>query len=166
MAKLAEAPPRDLHRAPVEHAWSPLQVMQHIYLVERASIDYLLYKYGQNEQPPRQTLRTRFNGKVAVASLASPFKFRAPAAVDVAKQDLMDAPTLGDVERGLATARGDLRRLLDTAPPTWLEGAVYRHPRAGRMSLDDFALMLLTHHNRHARQIERGLAKNARDHRR
>ena len=166
LAKLAEAPPRDLHRAPVEGAWSPLQVMQHIALVERASVDYLLYKYGQHEPPPRQTLRTRFNGKVAVASLASPLKFKAPPAVDVARQDVMDAPTLDDVHRDLLSTRADFRRLLSTAPPAWLAGAVYRHPRAGRMSLDDLALMLLTHHNRHEKQIERGLAKNARDHRR
>ena len=165
-ARLAEAPPRDLHRAPVEEAWSPLQVMQHIGLVERASVDYLLYKYGQGGDPVPQSLRTRLNGKLAVAALVSPLKFKAPAPVDVGRQDLLDAPTLDDVHRGLLATRADLRRLLATAPASWLSGAVYRHPAAGRMSLDDLALMLLAHHNRHAKQIERGLAKNARDHRR
>ena len=143
-----------------------MQVMQHVSLVERASVDYLLYKYGSAEEPPRQSLRTRFNGKSVVAALVSPMKFKAPAPVNVSGQDLLDAPTLGDVTRVLTGARADLRRLLETAPETWLEGAVYRHPVAGRMSLDDMALMLLVHHNRHERQIERGLAKNARDHRR
>ena len=140
--------------------------MQHIGLVERASVDYLLYKFGSDAPPPRQTLRTRLNGKLVVAGLVSPLKFKAPKGVDVSGQDLLDAPTLADVRRVIREARTDLKQLLGRAPETWLEGAVYRHPMDGRMSLDDLTLMLLVHHNRHAKQIERGLAKNARDHRR
>ena len=166
IGRLAEAPPGDLHRPPVETAWSPFQVMQHVGLVERASVDYLLYKFGGEAPAPRQTLRTRLNGKLVVAGLVSPLKFKAPKPVDVSGQDLLDAPTLTDIREAIAGARADLRGLLREAPATWLEGAVYRHPVAGRMSLDDMTLMLLVHHNRHARQIERGLAKNARDHRR
>lgn len=166
IARLAEAPPRDLHRAPVSGAWSPLQVMQHIGLVERASVNYLLYKFGENAEPTRQSLRTRINGKLAVAALVSPLKFKAPKPVDVSRQALMDAPSLDDVYRAITEARADFRQLLATAPRSWVDSAAYRHPRAGRMSLDDLGLVLLVHHNRHARQIERGLAKNARDHRR
>lgn len=143
-----------------------MQVMEHMSLVERGSVDYLLYKFGRGEGAPRQTARTRLNGKLVVAGLVSPLKFKAPHPVDVLERDLLDAPTLDDVHRVLVEARRDLRRLLQVAPKTWLEGAVYRHPMAGRMSLDDMCLMLLVHHNRHARQVERGLAKNARDNRR
>ena len=165
VATLAAAPPKDLHRPPVPKAWSPFQVMQHVGLVERASVDYLLYKFGDEAPPPRQSLRTRLNGKLVIAGLVSPLKFKAPEPVDVSGQDLLDAPTLTEVRDVLRGARADLRDLIARAPSTWLEGAVFRHPVAGRMSLDDLALMLLVHHNRHARQIERGLAKNARDHR-
>ena len=140
--------------------------MQHVALVERASVDYILYKFGEDAAAVPQSFRTRLNGKMVIAGLVSPMKFKAPKPVDVTGQDLLDAPTLSDLRRVLETTRADLRRLIGTAPDTWLNGAVYRHPVAGRMSLDDMGFMLLVHHNRHAKQIERGLAKNTRDHRR
>ena len=140
--------------------------MQHIALVERASVDYLLFKFGQDEPVPPQSFSTRSKGKLVIAGLLSPLKFKAPKSVDVSNQDLLDAPTLSDVGRQLHSAREDLKQLVEQAPASWREGAVYRHPTAGRMSLDDLMLMLLVHHDRHERQIQRGLAKNARDHRR
>ncbi len=164
--ELACAPPEHLHRAPIEMAWSPFKVMQHIGMVERASVDYLLFKFDQDEAPVPQSLSTRLKGKMVVAGLMSPLKFKAPRSVDVTHQDLLDAPTLSDIERQMRGARTDLVDLVGQAPPAWLDSAVYRHPRAGRMSLDDLMLMLMVHHDRHARQIKRGLAQNARDHRR
>ncbi len=140
--------------------------MHHVALVERASVDYLLYKFGQDEPLVPQSVHTRLQGKLVIAGLMSPLKFKAPKAVDVTKHDLLDAPTLSDLRREVASARADLRHLVGQAPAEWLASAVYRHPRAGRMSLDDLMLMLLVHHDRHERQIQRGLAKNARDHRR
>ena len=140
--------------------------MQHISLVERASVDYLLYKYGQEDALVPQSLQTRWRGKLVIAGLLSPLKFKAPKPVDVSGQSLLDAPTLSDIGAQMRAARTDLRNLIDTAPEAWLSGAVYRHPSVGRMSLDDMTLMMLVHHDRHERQIDRGLAKNTRDYRR
>ncbi len=163
---LSRAPPEHLHRAPVAGAWSPFKVVQHISLVERTSVDYLLYKFGQDEPVVPQSMSTRLKGKMVIAGLMSPLKFKAPKSVDVTHGDLLDAPTLSDIGREVRGARNDLGELVAQASDEWLNSAVYRHPRAGRMSLDDLMLMLLVHHDRHERQIKRGLAKNARDHRR
>ena len=165
LARLAEAEPHVLHRPPIEGAWSPLQVMHHVALVERTAADYLLYKYGQPTRvPPPLTWAARARGKLVVAALLSPLKFKAPRPVDVGGQDLLDAPTLGDLRVMMTESRTDLRNLTERADPAWLSRAVFRHPRAGHISLDDLGRMLVVHHDRHARQIERGLAKNARDH--
>lgn len=166
--ELSLAQPEDLHSAPVEGAWSPLQVMHHIALTERASVDYLLFKYSHHpdEKMVKQTLSSRMKGKLVVAALLSPLKFQAPKAVDVSGQNLLDAPTLSDIGSLLRNSRDEFRKLLDTAPADWLRSAAYRHPRAGRMSIADMTIMFLVHHDRHARQIKRSLAQNARNHRR
>ncbi len=167
LARLAEVEPAILHAPPVLGAWSPLQVMHHIALVERNSVNYLLYKFGQEEKSLRpQTLKSRLSGKLVIAALISPLKFRAPVDTDVSGQNLLDAPTLDDLRTMLDSSRTDLRGLLTRADASWLKGAIYRHPTAGYLSLKDMVMLFLVHHDRHARQIDRALAQNAREFRR
>jgi len=75
LSLMTAAGERSLHKAPIENAWTPLQTLHHIYLAERSSVDYLLYKFGQEEDPPPSNLRTILNGKVLLAAFATPKKF-------------------------------------------------------------------------------------------
>lgn len=157
---------RALHKAPIEGAWTPLQTLHHIYLAERASVDYLLFKFGEEEQPPANNLRTRLNGKLIVAAFASPKKFKSPAAIDSRNIVSSRSLTLESLSYDLRLTRNELEDLLRTVPASWHKAAAYRHPVVGRMSLQDMLSFFHSHQTRHFRQIKRALAQNARNNRR
>ena len=155
-----------LRRAPVEGAWTPLETLRHLNLAERTSVDYLRYKLDGEAVMPRLGVRNWVGGKLLSLALASPLKFDAPPHTD-ARRDDAPAPTalqpLADESRALRRA---LRALLGEAPQEWSARAVFRHPSAGRMNLADMLRFFAVHQRRHAKQIRRALAQNARYYRR
>lgn len=164
--EMSLADPRALTRAPVADAWTPLETLRHLNLAERASVDYLLYKFGQDAVMPRLGVREWFSGKAVSLALASPLKFEAPEQTDVRQRDDDPPRSLRPLaDEGRAT-RADLRELLERMPAEWRGRAVYRHPSAGRMSLADMLRFFGVHQRRHGKQIRRGLAQNARYYRR
>ncbi len=150
-----------LHRQPVPNAWTPLQTLHHIQLVERSAVDYLLYKFGSDEAPPPLTLATRLQGKLVAVALHSPMKFKAPAAVDSRMVATRAPLTLEQLSYQLRAGRSELAEVLQGAPPSWSRAAVFRHPRT-RMSLQDMLRFFDAHLSRHSKQIRRALAQNAR----
>lgn len=163
---MRDAGDRALHKAPIVGAWTPLQTLHHIYLVERTSVDYLLYKFGQEEEPPSANFRSRLNGKMLVAAFASPKKFKSPEALDSRNIVSSKSLTLESLSYDLRMVRNELEDILRTAPDAWHKSAVYRHPVVGRMSLKDMLTFFNSHQTRHFRQIKRALAQNARNNRR
>lgn len=163
---MRDAGERSLHTAPIAGAWTPLQALHHIYLAERSSVDYLLFKFGEDEQPPEHNFRTRLNGKVILAAFASPKKFKSPADVDSRNVSASRSLSLESISYDLRMTRNELEDLLKTAPEAWHKAPVYRHPVVGRMSLIDMLRFFQAHQTRHFRQIKRALAQNARNNRR
>lgn len=159
------AGPKSISRPPVEDAWTPLQALHHIFLVERYAVDYLLYKLGTEEELPPLTLAARLKGKLIAAALASPLKFKAPAEVDSARQIAKHKLSLDALAHELRSVRNELKKLLEVMPENWHDKAVFQHPR-GRIGIKDTLLFLDTHFSRHEHQIQRGLAQNARYYRR
>jgi len=163
---MRDAGDRALHRAPILGAWTPLQTLHHIYLAERASVDYLLYKYDENDEPPSLDLRSRLNGKVLLAAFASPKKFKSPPSVDSRNLVSSKSLNLESIYYDLRMTRNELEDLLRTAPASWHTAAAFNHPVVGRMSLSDMLRFFQSHQTRHFRQIKRALAQNARNNRR
>lgn len=157
---------RALHKAPILGAWTPLQTLHHLYLVERSSVDYLLYKFGEEEEPPAANLRSRLNGTLILAAFASPKKFKSPPSMDSRNVVSSRSLTLESVSYDLRMLRNELEDLLKTAPASWHKAAVYHHPVVGRMSLKDMLAFFNSHQTRHIRQIKRALTQNARNNRR
>ena len=156
-----------LARPPVSGAWTPLQALHHVQLVERTSVDYLRYKLEQGAAPPPLTLRARARGKLLRAVMASPLKFQAPQKVDSRHvPGRTKRLSLDELAFTLRSTRQELQELLERMPPDWRRGAVYRHAMGGRMSLGDMMGFFAVHHARHAKQIRRALAQNTRNYRR
>ena len=163
---MRDAGERALQKAPIVGAWTPLQTLHHLYLVERSSVDYLLFKFGEEEEPPSLNLRSKLNGKLVVAALATPKKFKSPEAVDSRNIVSSKSLTLESISYDLRMVRNELEDILRTAPASWHKSAVYQHPMVGLMSLKDMLAFFQSHQTRHIRQIKRALAQNARNNRR
>ena len=155
---------RELSRSPVPGAWTPLQTLHHLYLAERASLDYLLYKRREQTDVPRSNIAARLRGQLVRASLLSPLKFKAPATTDSQRVESAKDLTVETLAYDFRELRRQLGVFFHDLPTGWARGAVYKHPVAGRLTLRDMLGFFIVHQRRHAQQITRALAQNARDH--
>lgn len=164
--EMSLAEERTLRRPPVSGAWTPLETLRHLNLSERQSVDYLSHKLEQRAVMPRLGVRDWIAGKAVSLALASPLKFKAPPAIDAARADVSSPAHLQTLADEARATRSDLREVVGRVPEEWRGRAVFRHPTAGRMSLVDMLRLFAVHQRRHAKQIRRALAQNARYYRR
>ena len=164
LQKMEQHDVRELTRPPVPGAWTPLQTLHHLYLAERASLDYLLYKRREQTDVPRSSIAARLRGQLVRASLLSPLKFKAPQVTDSQRVESSRNLTMEGLAYDFRELRRQLGVFLHDLPPGWDTGAVYKHAVAGRLTLVDMLGFFLAHQRRHAQQVSRGLAQNARYH--
>jgi uncharacterized damage-inducible protein DinB len=144
-----------LNRRPAEGGWSALQTLHHLLLAEALSLHYVQKKlvYATDLEP--SGWRHRFRSMLVTMSLRSPLRFRAPATISA--ENLPEQSTLGEVREQWQVVRTDWTRFLQDLPDDVLQKAVYRHPRAGRLTWAGMLAFFRAHLSRHTRQIERAL---------
>jgi uncharacterized damage-inducible protein DinB len=144
-----------LNQQPADGGWSVLQVMHHLILSEEGSLRYVKKKMSFNPELKRGGWGHRLRSLLLSVFLGLPFKFKAPKGV--AGEAL---PTESDfqatAQRWLDTRR-ELRGFIAELPPEVLRTALYRHPRAGRLTLMGMLRFFHEHFRRHRAQIERVL---------
>jgi hypothetical protein len=142
-----------LNRPPAPGKWSALQILEHVVTAEARTLGYVRKKMQAGSALPRAGLGSRLRLLALQATLASPLRFKAPAAV-------------GDVPAGSDPAalwarwdevRRDLGELAASFPPELGDRLVFRHPYVGRMSLAHALGTLQAHLDHHIPQIERAL---------
>lgn len=153
LGSLAGCDAAALNRSPAPGRWSPLQVLHHVVTVEGLTVGYVRKKMQAGAALPRAGVTSRLRLLLLQATLASPLRVRAPAgtATVPATGELPQLQVLWD------EVRGDLARLLGSFPAELLDRLVFRHPYAGRMSLEHALGMLQAHFDHHARQVEAAL---------
>lgn len=147
-----------LNRPPAAGKWSALQVLHHVATAEALTLGYVRKKMQAGSALPRAGIASRLRLLALEATLASPLRFRAPAVV-------ADAPVAIDPAELRArwdAVRRDWRELLEAFPDELLDRLVFRHPRAGRMSLEHAVGTLEAHLAHHLPQVERALAAASR----
>lgn len=155
---LAGREPFALNRAPAPGKWSALQVLEHVVTSEALTLGYIRKKMQAGTALPRAGVTSRLRLLALEATLASPLRFRAPAAV-AGVSPAIDPAALRARWDGV---RGEWRGLLEAFPAELLDRLVFRHPRAGRMSLEHAVGTLEAHLAHHVPQVERALAAASR----
>jgi hypothetical protein len=139
-------------RKPAPDKWSASEIIQHLVQVERVSVLYLKKKLsGGVKGVENAGLAARLRTWFVKIYLKSPFKVKAPA--QVAKTD----PTLDlvTVSADWSKARAQLYALLESLPEEVYGKAAFKHPLAGRMSIDQMMEFMLSHKARHWEQLRR-----------
>ncbi len=145
-----------LNRQPDNGGWSALQALYHIYLVEGYAVKYCRKKLSFNPEIRKAGLWSRFNRTLVIAYLSSPFKFKAPKAVNTGA-----FPETIEMEPFMAQwkdQRATLKDFLLEVPDKYLDTALYKHPFGGRLSLQGMLAFLSTHWKRHRKQALRALS--------
>jgi len=144
-----------LNQKPADGGWSAIQTMHHLILSEEYSMSYIRKKMGFTTEFEDNNWSARMRSLLLWASLASPFKFKAPAAISTEK--LPGYATLAETRQRWEQARMDWESFFEQIPAELTNKLVYKHPRAGKITFMQMLWFFETHFQRHRKQIYRGV---------
>ena len=142
-----------LNRKPADGGWSALQVMNHLILAEEGSVKYVKKKLSFDPQLEKAGFFSAWRIFLLDFYFKLPFKYKAPPGVG---DDALPAESdFKEVSDRWVSSRKALRDYLEGLPPDLFQMSVYKHPFAGRMSLESMVQFFDGHFERHRKQIER-----------
>ncbi|MCB0568206.1 MAG: DinB family protein [Phaeodactylibacter sp.] len=146
-----------LNRRPADGGWSVMQVMHHLMLAEEGSLRYVKKKLSFDPKLQDAGMQSWVRQFLLRFYLGLPLKFKAPKGVgdDV----LPERSDFREAAQRWKASRKDMQDYLAGLPEGLYSKSVYRHPFAGRMSLEGMARFFDGHFERHRKQIERVVAE-------
>ena len=147
-----------LNRSPGEGKWSALQVMQHLMLAEKMSLQSVQYNLGRTPRELSATgLISGFRSAALGLFLDLPFSIKAPDVV--ADAQFPSTSTFWAVAREYRQVRIALRQLLAEIPDDYHNKQLFRHPLAGGMGPAGMLHFFDRHFVRHKKQIYKALGR-------
>ncbi|MFQ5527136.1 MAG: DinB family protein [Thermoanaerobaculia bacterium] len=144
-----------LNRCPSGGGWSVAQIVAHVISAEGRSLAYLERKTQEApERIPRAGVLGRFRSAALGWVLRSSIRVPAPPGAG----EVPNAAELDELRADWEQVRAAWSGFLETFPTELENRAVYKHPVAGRMSLEQALRFLILHLERHSGQVERTLA--------
>ncbi|MBT2655430.1 DinB family protein [Bacillus sp. ISL-18] len=123
--------------------WTIMQVLQHLYLLERA-ITFTISDQLANGQTKS------IGDKPIHLAINRSTKIKAPSIVEPENKFL----TLVEMKKKLSESREALTKVVDIADPLLLAQRAYPHPVFGELSLKQWIPLIGLHEKRHIEQIE------------
>jgi hypothetical protein len=155
-ARVSDLDEGDLVRRAGDEGWTPVQVLQHLLLVERAALEGERRVFGRAGAPPRAVpLRRRLRyrlGRVIVALV-----FRLGIRVRVPSPRVIPEPPipLSEIRDLWPGVSSELRQRLESAHDRDAAALFMKHPVSGPLTSAETAAFLLSHMRHHARQLDR-----------
>jgi hypothetical protein len=153
--ELSQYSHEQLNRPTQDGGWSPIQVMYHLIIAEEGSLQYLRKKLSFNPELKDTGMGDRYRSLMLNFYLWAPFKFKAPAGVSGDK--LPVEADFQETAQRWKSSREELAQYLESLPEEVFNKSVYKHPFAGRMSLDAMLRFFSGHFSRHKKQIRKAL---------
>jgi hypothetical protein len=148
--------PALLNKQPAPYTWTANQNLEHLLRAETSSLSYLQKKLTNGgDGIPKAGFKSwgrRFLLRVAFA--VPTLKFKAPKYLG----DLPETSDFQDLKTRFTAQRAALKAYLDTMPDELLEGEVWKHARAGKMSIAQMIDFFEDHFDRHEKQLKRAIA--------
>lgn len=149
--KLKAYSQEELDQNPNDGGWSPSQILQHLLLSEKLSLDYCVKKVSFEPRLKKANILTWLNGRLVTWSLQSPFKFKAPAVVS--SEHLLKEEPVDELFLRWKQLREQLEDFLRHLPSKYVDREVYKHPLGMRLSLRGMLDFYKSHFRRHRKQL-------------
>ena len=140
-----------LNQPPAEGKWSIIQVMSHLTVAEKASLDYIRKKMIYRANLRKAGLAGRLKSAFLHLVLRLPLRIKARAGTSTVPEH----QELETTRRQWDEVRAAWRETIDSFPPELSDQGVFRHPVVGLMSLTQTLRFMADHVGRHAKQIDR-----------
>ncbi|MGH1435258.1 MAG: DinB family protein [Lewinella sp.] len=145
-----------LNRSPAPESWSVTQVLNHLLLSEKYSLQYCEKKLSFEPNLPKAGLAAAARALFVNWYLFLPLKVKAPALISTSALPKED--DLANIKTQYQTQRQLLRAFLEQLEESYLDREVYKHPFAGRLSFPGMFSFMTAHFRHHRKQIYRALA--------
>ena len=153
--ELDSVAPSVLNRKASPETWSANQNLEHLLAAETASLAYLQKKLsnggGNIPKAGFKSWGRRFLLRLAFA--LPTLKFKAPQYLG----NLPDSSDFSDLKTRFATQRATLKAFLDTMSDDLMEREVWKHARAGKMSIAQMLDFFEDHFDRHEQQLKKAI---------
>lgn len=150
--KLLEGLPEEkLAEPPREGAWSVFQILNHLMMTERGFAMYLMKKLPKAEEAGKPSPLAPLKLAVVKAAFQLGLKRKAPELFAQPE----NAKTLAESKAAYEQARQFLYMALSNLPEEHLNKGLLKHPVVGRMSVPIALDFMLTHFDKHRKQIQR-----------
>lgn len=143
--------PEQLAFKPQPNAWNLLQVMRHIVTAEKQSIIFIQRRIGLNKKLTKASLGSTLRYLILKVALILPIKFKAPKIAEVREEN----PNYDLMIEEWAAIRSELKQILGETDENVLATAVYKHPRAGLLNMDQALGFMRDHIKHHLKQVSR-----------
>ena len=151
IADLSHVDIKILQKKPNPDSWSCIQILDHLVLSERLSLQYITKKYPAIEELPEAGLKQSVLLKVMTIGLKTGKKIKAPAVVAQPQAGY----TLEEVDAAWQGVQDELKDFLEAYPEQYFHKSLYKHPFIGRLTLSQMMDIHLGHILRHQKQINR-----------
>jgi hypothetical protein len=131
--------------------WSIQQHLLHLVMAEELSLSYVRKKMVFGGAFDTAGLASSFRYFQLYMAMLSPFKFKAPKAIDT--ENLPNNVTLAQIKTRWEENHTAWNNFFAILPDDLLDKAVYKHPRAGKISWINMISFFGVHLNRHRNQI-------------
>lgn len=143
--------PEQLNFKPSNSEWSIAQVIEHLIESETGTNKYVNYRLKNINEQPSVGLTNFLKSKVLNKNLKSEKKFKVPS--------ILSEPEVGDnfamLKDKWDKSRIYLIQTVENYPKDQLNKGVFKHPRAGLLSMNQTLSFMINHVNHHVPQIDR-----------
>jgi uncharacterized damage-inducible protein DinB len=149
---LARLDPGRRTARPAPDAWSPLDVAEHVFRVEHATLRGLEKQLAAGDARRDVGPHARAGVLLLLAAMRSPKKLKVPEGARGVAPEGMDYEALREAWDALGPR---WEAAVASFPATLAGTPLLRHPIAGALTLDDALRFLVAHASRHRRQLAR-----------
>jgi len=142
-----------LDQKPGPGQWSAMNALHHLRLAEEYAHKYVEKKLSFNPEIPKVGLGTTWRTFLMATAFRSPIKRKAPEAVDTPA--FPTDVTIDQLKSDWLAQRKRLADYIRQMDDHWFEKEVYKHPFAGRLSLNGMLTFFETHFDRHLKQARK-----------
>ncbi len=132
-------------------SWSMVQVAEHLYNAE-VGIYRFLRKSLTSDLHEKITFRSRLKSLFLRVMLRSSYKIKVPPIKEIMPQD---RPDLNALRQRWLDLRLQYQQLLEEFPEEKVDKLIFKHPRAGMLSINQTLRFMADHITHHLHQIER-----------
>ncbi len=150
--ELLDRNPTDKYQnSPAEKEWTVIQVLDHLYVSQQGPLNYCKKKIKAGDAIPESGLFDAIKMKVYLLFLFSPIKFKAPKVVSNPSNDW----EYNEIKTKHLQFLEDLKDFVEAYPDKFSNKAIYKHPIAGRITMDHTISFFEAHLRHHQFQINR-----------